>query len=128
MKIFETYFEPGVVVVTMTNDKGTIVRAFTPRTKPTWLHTGEKNKPDPVVKVKLKKDNEQLKLDLLRLVRVLPGKAKSFYTQLGMDEGGVKGSQERKEKALEELINANQIKRVQLEKAVGRKNHELYAV
>jgi hypothetical protein len=128
MKIFETHFEPGVVVVTLTNDKGTIVRAFTPRASPTWLHAGCKSKPDPVVKVKLKKDNEQLGLDLLRLVRALPGRGKSFYTQLGMNGGGVKGSQERKEKAIEQLINANQLKRVQLEKASGRKTHELYAV
>lgn len=131
MKIFETSFEAGVVVVTLTNEKGTIVRAFTPRVKPTWLHAKDGEPTDTVSRIKFKvqekKDNSQLKLDVLRLIKAIPGRSKSFYTQLSLEDGGIRGSQERKDKAIEEMINANQIKRILLEKAIGRKNHELFA-
>lgn len=123
MKIFEQVFPAGVVVSVLTTESGTVVRAFTQRQHPTWLH-----KVDPVSVAQRKQDTEQLKAEVLRLVRALPGRAKSFYTQLGMDEGGVKGSQARKEKAIDDLLSSGALRRVQLEKAVGRKNHELYAV
>ena len=63
---------------------------------------------------------------LLKLIAAAPGHASSHYCRLPMSEGGVAGSQERKEKTLLQLITCGKVKVVTLARAVGRKTHELY--
>jgi len=70
----------------------------------------------------------ELEAALIRLVRKHAGRGRAFYCRLSPADGGLLGSQERKEKALDRLITTGQVKRVMLERAVGRKNHELHAV
>lgn len=127
MKIFEKHFEPQIVVVTLTNDQGTIVRAFTPREKPTWLHKEKKQKVNPVKIAKEKYTDEQMKDDLVQLVRRSPGYGKSFYTQLKIVKGGVKGSQERKDQVLQDLITEGRVIKQDLEKPRGKQTYRLFA-
>lgn len=61
--------------------------------------------------------------DLIELVRADPGKSRSYYERLPVAQGGVKCSQERKERAMESLLNDGSLERVELEKPQGRANH-----
>lgn len=63
--------------------------------------------------------------DVLALVRTDPGHARSYYEQLPATRGGVRGSQPRKERAVESLINDGSLERVELETPRGRANHYL---
>ena len=63
--------------------------------------------------------------DLIALIRKEPDKAFSFYTRLGLSQGGVRGSQENKEIVLTGLIKCGAVERVNLIKQVGRKDHYL---
>jgi hypothetical protein len=60
---------------------------------------------------------------MIELVRRDPGKSRSYYERLPVTQGGVKCSQERKERALESLLNDGSLERVELEKPQGRANH-----
>ena len=61
--------------------------------------------------------------DLLDLVRRDPGKSRSYYERLSVAQGGVKCSQERKERAVDSLLNDGSLERIELEKPQGRANH-----
>ena len=61
--------------------------------------------------------------DLLDLVRRVPGKSRSYYERLSVAQGGVKCSQERKERAVDSLLNDGSLERIELEKPQGRANH-----
>lgn len=63
--------------------------------------------------------------ELLDLIRKDPGKSRSYYERLPVSQGGVKGSQERKERAVTSMINDGSIVRVELEVPKGRANHYL---
>jgi Bifunctional DNA primase/polymerase, N-terminal/Primase C terminal 2 (PriCT-2)/AAA domain len=63
--------------------------------------------------------------DLLDLVRRDPGKSRSYYERLSVAQGGVKCSQERKERAIESLLNDGSLQRIELEVPKGRANHYL---
>jgi hypothetical protein len=63
--------------------------------------------------------------DLLDLVRRDPGKSRSYYERLAVAQGGVKCSQERKERAIESLLNDGSLQRIELEVPKGRANHYL---
>ena len=67
----------------------------------------------------------QLCDDMLNLIRSQPQRSRSYYEQLTVIKGGVRGSQDRKERALTSLINDGSVVRVELEKPVGRANHYL---
>lgn len=68
---------------------------------------------------------ERMSSDILDLVRRDPGKSRSHYERLPSAQGGVKGSQERKERAMASLLESGCLVRVELEKPVGRANHYL---
>jgi len=68
---------------------------------------------------------ERMSNDILDLVRRDPGKSRSHYERLPSAQGGVKGSQERKERAVASLLESGCLVRVELEKPVGRANHYL---
>ena len=61
--------------------------------------------------------------DLVTLVRNDPGKSRSYYERLPVAKGGVKASQERKERAVTSLIENGSLVRVELETPRGRANH-----
>ena len=63
--------------------------------------------------------------DILELVRKDPGKSRSYYERLPVAQGGVKASQERKERAVTSLLNDGSLERIELEKPQGRANHYL---
>ena len=78
--------------------------------------------------IKEQKEQEQWSRicnDLIELVRQDPGKSRSYYERLPVLKGGVKSSQERKERAIESLLNDGSLERVELEKPQGRANHYL---
>jgi hypothetical protein len=63
--------------------------------------------------------------DIIELVRRDPGKSRSYYERLPVAQGGVKASQERKERAVTSLLNDGSLERIELEKPQGRANHYL---
>lgn len=78
--------------------------------------------------MKEQKENEQwdrICNDLVTLIRNDPGKSRSYYERMPIAEGGVKASQERKERAIDSLIKDGRIERVMLDKPKGRANHFL---
>jgi hypothetical protein len=82
------------------------------------------------LKVDIKEQREQddwLRLcdELLELVRRDAGRARSYYEQLPQARGGARGSQPRKERAVESMLNDGSLERVELETPRGRANHYL---
>ena len=63
--------------------------------------------------------------DVLELVRRDPNKSRSYYERLPLAQGGVKCSQERKERAIQSLLDNGLLERVELERPQGRSNHYL---
>jgi len=63
--------------------------------------------------------------DIIDLVRNDPLHARSYYEQLPLNKGGVKGSRERKERAITSLIEDGSLVRIELEAPKGRANHYL---
>lgn len=63
---------------------------------------------------------------MFALVCAKPGRAKTYYTQLKIQEGGIGASLERKEKSLYRLALQGHIMRHQLDSPLGRKTYELW--
>lgn len=63
--------------------------------------------------------------DIVELVRQHPHKSRSFYERLPVSNGGVKASQDRKERAINTLLADGVLVRVELDKPQGRANHYL---
>lgn len=63
--------------------------------------------------------------DVLELIRRDPNKSRSYYERLPVAQGGVRCSQERKERAIEVLLRDGLLERVELDKPQGRANHYL---
>ena len=61
--------------------------------------------------------------ELIALVRKQPGHARTYYERLAVAQGGARGSQERKERALTALIEDGSLERIELEVPRGRTNH-----
>lgn len=68
---------------------------------------------------------EQLHRALLELVRRHPDRPRSYYERLPTTQGGVRGSQERKERAVDALLAEGALERVELAQPQGRLNHYL---
>lgn len=68
-------------------------------------------------------DWNRLCWDIIELVRREPGRSRSHYERLPTAQGGVRGSQERKERAMTSLLNDGSLERVELEKPKGRADH-----
>lgn len=66
--------------------------------------------------------------DMVDLIRRDPHKSRSHYERLPVSQGGVKCSQERKERAIDSLLLDGILERVELEKPSGRANHYLSVV
>jgi hypothetical protein len=88
----------------------------------------------PGERVQLKEDRKEQKeqeqwqricYDLIELVRRDPGRSRSYYERLPVARGGVRCSQERKERAVESLLNEGALERVELAVPKGRANHYL---
>lgn len=60
---------------------------------------------------------------MIDLVRNEPGKSRSYYERLPVSHGGIRCSQEKKERVIDSLLREGQLKRVELEKPQGRSNH-----
>lgn len=58
--------------------------------------------------------------DIIDMMRRDPDKTRTHYERLPVSQGGVKGSQERKEKAINQLISDGIIENVDYEKPTGR--------
>lgn len=67
----------------------------------------------------------QLTEDMVRLVHAQPGHARSFYERLPASQGAPRGSQDRKERAVERLLQDGILVKVFLEKPKNRTDHYL---
>lgn len=67
-----------------------------------------------------------LRQGVLEFVRRVPGKGVSFYEREPERNGGLPGSQERKEKVMRELLESGELKLVKLDKPKGRLTHGVY--
>lgn len=85
-------------------------------------------------RAQFKEDNKEKRLqddwvtlcdEMIDLVRQHPEHSRSYYEQLSKTSGGVKGSQERKERAMTSLIGDGCVKIVLLDKPKGRSDHYL---
>lgn len=88
----------------------------------------------PGERVQIKEDRKEQKdaevwggilRGILDLVRNHPEKSRSFYERLPVAQGGVKCSQERKERAISTLLDDGVLIRVELDAPRGRANHYL---
>ena len=61
--------------------------------------------------------------EMLNLIRNNEKQSRTFYERLSVNQGGVKGSQERKQKAVDTLLEQGMIEIVELEKPQGRQTH-----
>ena len=67
--------------------------------------------------------DRELDEGLVRLVEQDPGRGQSHYCRLPLAQGGLKGSQERKERAMARLLEQGRLRLVKLHKAEGRLTH-----
>lgn len=58
--------------------------------------------------------------EMLNVIRKIPERSRSFYERLAVNHGGVKGSQERKQKAIDILLDDGAVEVVDLPKPQGR--------
>lgn len=88
------------------------------------LQHGERMKlKDDIKDQKEQEQWETLCFSLIDLVRAQPEHSRSYYERLPVHQGGVKCSQERKERAVTSLINDGILERVNLDKPVKRADH-----
>lgn len=67
-----------------------------------------------------------LERQLRGLVLREPGRSASYYCRLPQRAGGLPGAQERKERALAELLRAGELERRALPRAAGRQTHGIW--
>jgi len=65
----------------------------------------------------------ELEDGLVRLVEQDPGRGQTHYCRLPLVEGGLRGSQERKERAMSRLLEQGRLRLVELPSRVGRLTH-----
>jgi hypothetical protein len=73
--------------------------------------------------MKIQRENDQMSAlcsDMLNLMKEKVDRSRSFYERLPVAEGGVKGSQERKQRAINMLLEDGLIEVVDLPRPVGR--------
>jgi len=66
--------------------------------------------------------------DMLNLMKEKIDRSRSFYERLPLNEGGVKGSQERKQRAIDTLLEDGMIEIVELKKPLGRSTNYIRVV
>lgn len=102
--------------------------------RPVWFAHSVARALRPGERAELKEDRksqheldqwERVRRGLLELVRGTPGRTRSYYERLPLAQGGVRASQERKERAVDELLAEGLLERVELDKPTGRANHYL---
>jgi hypothetical protein len=76
----------------------------------------------------VKMTEPELDAAMLALVRLQPGRARTHYERLEVRHGGVGCSQDRKEQAVTRLLDSGLVRRVELEKPVGRRRDGLWPV
>lgn len=88
------------------------------------LQAGERSQVKEERKDKKEQDSwNRICRDLQQLIRNDPGKSRTYYERLPVSAGGVKCSQERKERAIDSMLRDGQVERVELTKPNGRSNH-----
>lgn len=70
--------------------------------------------------------DEYLENGLQELVMRDPGRGQSHYCRLPLAEGGLRGSQERKEKVMKRLLREGKLVLVGMNKPVGRLTHAVF--
>ncbi len=118
MMIFKQKFAPGTRVSVFYTPEETSVRVYTPAINPTWLTTEKRSSAQVTT--------EQIKEELLKLIRIKPGYSRTWYTQLPKKDGGIKGSRDRKEDMFKELVNEGLIVVKPLDKPIARQTHAVY--
>lgn len=118
MLIFKQRFAPGTRVAVFYTPEETSVRVYTPAINPTWIPK-EKRSSAQVT-------DDFIKEELLKLVRIKPGYARTYYTQLPVKNGGFKGSRDRKEDAFKSLVDEGLIIVKPLDKPIARQTHAVY--
>jgi hypothetical protein len=88
------------------------------------LKAGERT----ALKTQVKEERERTALNalthqLIRLIRDNPNRARSYFERLATAEGGLKCSQERRERLMNSLLADGLVERIELEKPQGRANH-----
>ena len=102
-------YPAGTLVSVMCSSDGRVrVKIRNTKPAPDWLVT---------------RDESKIEEDLIALITSQPNRAFSYYTRLPLIEGGIKGSQERKEIVLKRLIDSGIFELKQLDKPVGRIKH-----
>ena len=120
MKIFDKNFEGAMYVSALYTPDGVRVRVYNPRPKPDWIENAKK------AQEQYRVTDEEIKKVLMILINVRPGMGKSYYTQLPINKGGIKGHYERKEKLLQDMIDSGEVIYKELDKPVGRRTHAVY--
>ena len=80
---------------------------------------------------KAEKENEQwdtIKQDLLNLIRKDEHRSRSYYERKAVADGGIKASQERKERAIDVLIQDGQLELLPYDKPRGRATQYLQVI
>lgn len=72
--------------------------------------------------------DEFLRQGLLATVRLQPGHGPSYYSRIPKAEGGLPGSQERKEEVLNSLLAEGLLRMQTMPKARGRRTQGVYPV
>jgi len=93
------------------------------------LKDGERSQlKEDIKEAKEQEQWERICNDLVQLIRNDEGKSRSYYERMPVASGGVKASQERKERAIESLMKEGKIEMIMLDKPKGRANHYLQVV
>lgn len=110
------------VVVRREAERGTVrVMVRSRRPNPVWL-AAYRSPDEPWFKVSA----DELRQGLLAAVKAEPGRGPSHYVRLPLHLGGVGGSQERKEKLLQEMVSTGELELRELAAPVGRRRAGLY--
>ena len=129
MEIFKQVFPAGCDVVVRNTEDGVVVSVRGARPEPVWLRgvEGGRGRKPAARGGWCKTAESELRQALLELVRFQPGRGQSHYCRLSLEEGGIKGSQERKERLLADMVKRGELRQVTLPKAVGRRSVVFYA-
>lgn len=70
--------------------------------------------------------DKMIEASILNLVQNEPGRGETYYCRVPLGQGGVRGSQQRKERVMARLLAENKLLRVKLPTPVKRMTHAIY--
>jgi hypothetical protein len=124
MELFSKAFPADCSVTMRVVDGELRVSVHTPRPDPVWLSKYRDENRDKRLTV----SDDELEAGLVALVEEDPGRGPSHYVRIPLGLGGLKGSQERKEKALQRLIERGVLVVSPLDEPVGRHKVGVFAL